>query len=183
MGALFGCHVMHWLCFYLWSCNCRSYSWGFFYWLFELKRSFEYFCDFLLVFGFKSMKEMNLSEGLDPKVVKKMSTKEGPCFCRRGPPNSFLSFYFFPCVSHFLFFNNTIKWQQWGSPPSLGAWAPSWPTCFIISKPYWGEGGCYLPPCGRHGWFSRRKQGRGNVNTPSTSFSSLFSCAPQEKER
>jgi hypothetical protein len=41
------------------------------------------------------MKEMNLSEGLDPKVVKNISTKEGPCFCHRGALTHFYVFISF----------------------------------------------------------------------------------------
>jgi hypothetical protein len=37
----------------------------------DTKKSFEDFCDFVLIFGFKFLDKLNLSEGMDPRIMKK----------------------------------------------------------------------------------------------------------------
>ncbi len=58
---------------------------------------------FYSFFCFKSMKEMNLNESLDPKVVKINIAKEGPCFFDRGPLTHFYLFIFFHVFLTFSF--------------------------------------------------------------------------------
>ncbi len=70
---------------------------------FGLKKTFELFCDFVFVCGFKFLQELNFNEGLDPKVIYiyiyiYISTKESLCFLTRALI-SFLSPFLSLCLS------------------------------------------------------------------------------------
>jgi hypothetical protein len=64
---------------------------------FGLKKTFEFFCDFVFVCGLKFLEELNFNEGLDPKVMDIYINKREPMFSHKGPI-SFLSPFLSLCL-------------------------------------------------------------------------------------
>lgn len=66
---------------------------------FGLKKTFELFCDFVFVCGFKFLQELNFNEGLDPKVIYIYIYQQKRAYVFSQGPLSLFFLLFFPFVS------------------------------------------------------------------------------------
>lgn len=74
----------------------RDLSLVFFWFASNTKKSFEDFCDFVLIYGLKFLDKFNLSESMDPRIMKKNPQKDHVFVIASLP-------YFFPPIFPFFF--------------------------------------------------------------------------------